>query len=197
MSRRKYGSGGVTKKGYIRINKTFEHRRIWRKYHGPVPQGFFIHHKNEDKTDNRIENLELVDALTHKRIHSGCRKLDGNWFKPCCRCGIEKAVSTSYYKRKDGISPWCKQCCFENAVDNKRRRKLERKKFDPSNSQTSQAHGIPHQASHAAKRRNIARSIRGIRYNHLSSSQTRNICDRNREGARVCGDSAGTPQSRN
>ena len=128
MQRRKYGTGGITAKGYVRgwSDKQMEHRRVWRKHRGPVPVGFFIHHRNGDKQDNRIENLELVTALDHKRIHSGCELRDGEWWKPCRKCGEFKRVSTDYYQRKpSGISPWCKACCVGNAVGNKRLRKLE------------------------------------------------------------------------
>ena len=126
MPRRDYGSGGITKKGYVRINRDMAHRRVWRKHHGPVPVGYFIHHIDGDKQNNDISNLELIDALTHKRIHSGCELRGGEWWKPCRKCGEFKPVSTDYYSRKaGGISPWCKACCVKNAVANKRRRKLE------------------------------------------------------------------------
>ena len=125
MQRRKYGTGGITAKGYIRINTEMGHRRVWRKHHGPVPVGFFIHHIDGNKQNNAIENLELVDALTHKRLHSGCELRDGEWWKPCRKCGKVKRVESDYYKRSVGISPWCKACCVANAVSNKRRRKLE------------------------------------------------------------------------
>ena len=125
MERRKYGTGGITEKGYIRINSEMEHRRVWRKHHGPVPVGLFIHHVDGNKQNNDIANLALIDALTHKRVHSGCELRDGKWWKPCRKCGEFKQVDTDYYARRDGISPWCKSCCISNAVVNKRRRKLD------------------------------------------------------------------------
>ena len=56
--------GRVCARGYIEIhdrNNTFRaHRMIWQYVHGPIPEGMEINHKNGIKTDNRIENLELV-----------------------------------------------------------------------------------------------------------------------------------------
>ena len=34
------------------------HRHIWEAFEGEIPEGFDIHHKNYDRADNRLENLE-------------------------------------------------------------------------------------------------------------------------------------------
>ena len=47
MQRRAYGSGSITKKGYIRYGSSeFQHRRVWRKHYGAVPEDSYIHHIN-------------------------------------------------------------------------------------------------------------------------------------------------------
>jgi len=56
--RRKYGTGGITKKGYIRINGKMAHRIVWEKENGAIPDGYFIHHKDGNKQNNNINNLE-------------------------------------------------------------------------------------------------------------------------------------------
>ena len=110
----------ITDKGYYKYydsgsrNNRYAHRKVWRDAHGPVPQGFFIHHKDGDKTNNDINNLVLLDALTHNRIHSGCYKVDGRWIKPCKRCGIEKDLENDFNKASDGYPrSWCKKCMHE------------------------------------------------------------------------------------
>lgn len=124
-----FGYGYITSKGYHRVWDTkekryrLEHNIVWEEHNGEIPDGMQVHHIDHNKLNNDISNLKLVDSLTHKRIHSGCVEKDNILYKPCRKCNELKPID-DYYKRKTGISPWCKQCCVKNAVENKKRRKL-------------------------------------------------------------------------
>lgn len=65
------------KTGYYLSNKpTYQGRRerlhcyVWRYFNGPVPEGFHIHHKDENKDNNDIENLACVPVSKHISYHS-------------------------------------------------------------------------------------------------------------------------------
>ncbi len=124
----------VTTKGYLRRSDSngkahFQHIDVWESVCGPIPNGMQVHHKNGDKQDNRIENLELVDAVTHKRIHSGCKLIDGEWWKLCGVCGEWKVIGPNdwYLSRRGYVTNGrCKVCHIRTVVEAKRRRQKAR-----------------------------------------------------------------------
>jgi hypothetical protein len=66
--------------GYVRVKRpghpeadaagwAFEHRVVAHDALGPIPPGFHVHHKNHDRSDNRLENLEVVSPSEHHARH--------------------------------------------------------------------------------------------------------------------------------
>jgi len=47
--------------------RTMMHRDVWEQIKDKIPKGYDIHHKNHDKTDNRIENLEIYSKSEHAK----------------------------------------------------------------------------------------------------------------------------------
>ena len=43
------------------------HRDVWEKHYGKIPNSHDIHHKDHDKTNNNINNLELLRKDDHAR----------------------------------------------------------------------------------------------------------------------------------
>lgn len=53
------------------------HRLVWEKYNGKIPHGFIVHHKDENKLNWDIENLELLDRSEHLKRHKNIVKRHG------------------------------------------------------------------------------------------------------------------------
>jgi predicted RNA-binding Zn-ribbon protein involved in translation (DUF1610 family) len=69
----------ISKRGYRMIYIPMvgwknEHLLVWEKNYGKIPPGFHIHHINFDRFDNRIENLTLLSAHEHIKLHDRVRK---------------------------------------------------------------------------------------------------------------------------
>lgn len=63
------GGRSVDKNGYVEIRQDGkrcpEHRSIWEKTHGKIPDGWVIHHLNGIRNDNRLENLFALPRTRH------------------------------------------------------------------------------------------------------------------------------------
>jgi len=65
------GAEAITRDGYIKVkvaepNKwELKHWLVWEKVNGPVPKGYCIIFMNQNKTDCRLENLQLISRKVH------------------------------------------------------------------------------------------------------------------------------------
>lgn len=50
---------------YINGKSHHVHRLQWIKYHGEIPKGCVVHHKDENKLNWDIDNLELLSRKDH------------------------------------------------------------------------------------------------------------------------------------
>lgn len=91
-------------------------RYLWEENYGKIPEGFEVDHINNDKTDDRLENLQLLtreenikknNALRHRTLVKLICPICGKEFyfekrnlsthrDPCCskQCGYKKGVLT-------------------------------------------------------------------------------------------------------
>ena len=61
----------VDAKGYVRIGGKYEHRLVMAAALGRrLKTREHVHHRNGIKTDNRLENLELIAASDHIAAHN-------------------------------------------------------------------------------------------------------------------------------
>lgn len=68
----KWGNAYLRQDGYyeVVIRKALHHL-IWEEHYGKsIPDGYVIHHKDGDRTNNEIFNLQCCEKTLHMRCHN-------------------------------------------------------------------------------------------------------------------------------
>ena len=101
----KFGNAVINQKGYYQIstvdkghhNKLF-HRVLFEDFYGEIPDGYIVHHKNGNKLDNCILNLELMKFGEHSRTHNSGENnlLYGK------KASLDYKIATSKYRNTTG-----------------------------------------------------------------------------------------------
>lgn len=135
----KYKGGVIRDDGYrmqwdrAQHKYRMEHRMIWERHFGPIPEGYEMHHIDHNRLNNDISNLMLVTPLEHKRIEQGCELRNGIWFKPCLACGKMKELNEEnfYFQKSTGfpLYPRCKPCHCEYTIVQRKKRQPPKRIF--------------------------------------------------------------------
>jgi len=73
-----YKPEGYYKASHERYGGITMHRYVWEKHFGDIPEGTHVHHKDGDKANNSIGNLELLSASDHSIHHGTTNKWVGS-----------------------------------------------------------------------------------------------------------------------
>ena len=98
MSNRKYFYCGS--QYYSKGIRTL-HREIWKDKNGKIPEGFQVHHKDDNTLNNDISNLILVYEKDHSSYHS---KKKFKEHPEIYLAGLKKAQekAKAWHKSKEG-----------------------------------------------------------------------------------------------
>jgi hypothetical protein len=95
---------GAYKKRKVRGRRVDAHRLIWELANGPIPEGYIVHHRDHDKLNNDLSNLELMTHQQHAEHHNQKHPR----IKTCEVCGTEYEPSPTKRQRSKTCSWECR-----------------------------------------------------------------------------------------
>ena len=104
------------------------HVYVWERVNGSKPPRYLIHHKDFDKANFALENLESMTESNHRRVHAGwVRDTAGAWVaKPCTHCKRALPLSSFYPRKGHTPTALCRPC--HNAVCSERNKTIPEKR---------------------------------------------------------------------
>jgi len=102
------------------------HRWVWKNHHRSIPKGYHIHHRDEDRSNNVIGNLELLTPSEHVKKHfteerrakflkiaEENRELTKAWHKSPEGKAWHKAHGILLWKNRKPIKKKCGRCLLQ------------------------------------------------------------------------------------
>lgn len=82
------------------------HRVVWQHFNGDIPKGFHVHHKDGNRANNQVDNLELLSSKEHLSQHMQERMADPIELEKA-RKSIDKArIKASEWHKSDEGRKW-------------------------------------------------------------------------------------------
>lgn len=80
------------------------HVYMWEKFNGEIPKGNHVHHKDENKNNNEIDNLELLDKCLHSKLHGKDIRSDKERMAKTTKALLEFAIpkASEWHKSEEG-----------------------------------------------------------------------------------------------
>jgi hypothetical protein len=159
----KYGNASINPRGYYRITSGIHadellHRLIWEDINGPIPEGYIIHHKDFNKLNNDLNNLQCLTKSEHITLHHKYKEWSTESKTKASK--THKKMWTDPEYRKSQLSAIAKT--FENPEILRKRNKAIKKAWEDSDRLLKQS-----EASKGEKNPNVIltkREVKVIKY---------------------------------
>lgn len=97
------------------------HCYVWRFHNGEIPTGYHVHHVNEDKQNNDIENLACVRGEIHNHYHSE-KRVANEYGAMCDNLRNNAAPEAAKWHGSEAGRAWHSKHAKETAANLKEKR---------------------------------------------------------------------------
>lgn len=101
---------------------------VWEVFNGPVPEGYCIHHKDHNKLNDRLDNLELMTKAEHAKHHSTGKKCSAETKEKIRNSNLNKPVSEETKQKLSESLKGHKNCLGYHQSEEHKRKQSESKK---------------------------------------------------------------------
>ena len=84
------------------------HTYVWEYYNGKVPKNYEVHHKDFDRSNNDITNLQLLSKSAHRKLHAELLTQDERDWKRNNMNTVARPKAIEWHKSGEGRN-WHKQ----------------------------------------------------------------------------------------
>lgn len=92
---------------YLRFNDEFVHRRVWMDANGPIPKGHIVHHRDGNRLNNDLSNLQLLTRAKHCKLHNPRLGTGLPAIERCRECG---GLRNEREKQSEPRRSMCNKC---------------------------------------------------------------------------------------
>lgn len=110
------------------------HQEVWKDAHGPIPEGYHVHHRDHNPINNALDNLELLSIADHNAHHretmteerrqelraqmDQAREYASQWHKSSEGREWHRALAFQSAEARYLVKRTCAHCGTEFEVDN-------------------------------------------------------------------------------
>ncbi len=78
------------------------HRAVWESHHGRIPEDHHIHHKDFDRANNDISNLECLPSDEHWAMHGEIAKLEDHGWRRRNLTKNARPAASKWHRSREG-----------------------------------------------------------------------------------------------
>ena len=82
--------------------RMFMHRYVWEYYNGKIPEGYEVHHKDFNRANNDINNLQLLTIAEHRKLHADMLTQEQREWKRNNMNTVVHEAAKAWHKSKEG-----------------------------------------------------------------------------------------------